>query len=257
MTLSLNDFKNFFKYYNEEAHQIKAIETLYEALPEDLKAEVALWVKQYRNEATEALAGLSEEVLLDVPYYSQRDNYRDSDRTCFSSACAMALASVKPGSISGDDDYVRTVFSTGGDTTWASAQIKALSKYGVQASFSTTSRIEDIKRIIDRGVPVPVGILHKGPGGSPYGGGHWICVIGYNKNGFIVHDPWGEINHNTGTYITTDGAYLNYSYELFDSRWTVSSSSDGWLIEIASKEEREIVTKRALAHVWKLSLIHI
>ena len=113
MTLSLNDFKNFFKYYKEEAHQTRAIETLYIALPEELKASEALWVKQYRKQDTEAPVEPPVGVLLDVPYYSQRDNYRDSSRTCFSSSCAMALVESVPGSISGDDEYVRTVFSIG------------------------------------------------------------------------------------------------------------------------------------------------
>jgi len=36
----------------------------------------------------------SSEIKLDVPYYSQRDNYRDADRTCFSSTCAMLISAL-------------------------------------------------------------------------------------------------------------------------------------------------------------------
>ncbi|QIN97113.1 endolysin [Synechococcus phage S-H34] len=259
MTLSLNDFKNFFKYYNEEAHQTKAIETLYGALPVELKADEAVWVKQYRNKAAEAPVEPAEGVLLDVPYYSQRDNYRDGSRTCFSSSCAMALVEAKPGSISGDDDYVRTVFSIG-DTTEAWVQVKALAKYGVEAVFVQSGSNEDIKKLIDKGYAVPCGILHKGPAHRPSGGGHWICVIGYDDQGFIVHDPWGEIDHTSGNYVSTEGAFLHYSYNLFDSRWTVAGDSDGWFIEIRSVkgEEKkpeepksvELVSKADLAYIW-------
>jgi hypothetical protein len=79
---------------------------------------------------------------------------------------------------------------------------------------------------------VPVGILHHGPASAPSGGGHWICVIGYDdaKRGFIVHDPWGEIDNASGTYPDTNGASKLYSYKLFDSRWTVSGTSDGWAV---------------------------
>ncbi len=54
--------------------------------------------------------------VLAVPYYNQVDNYRDAHRTCNSSSCAMCLAFLKPGSIKGDDEYVKKVFAIG-DTT--------------------------------------------------------------------------------------------------------------------------------------------
>jgi len=56
---------------------------------------------------------------------SQRDNYRDANRTCFSSSCAMLLKFLKPGSIKTDDDYIKVVF-TFGDTTEGSTQIATL-----------------------------------------------------------------------------------------------------------------------------------
>ena len=169
---------------------------------------------------------------LTTPYFSQRDNYRDALRTCFSSSVAMALKTVRPDSITGDDDYLETVFSIG-DTTEAWVHISALSKYEVSATFRQTGTNEDIKANIDKGIPVPVGILHKGSPTSPSGGGHWICVIGYNDKGFIVHDPLGVLDHATGRYTGNyDGSALLYSYEMFDRRWTVESNSDGWYIDI-------------------------
>ena len=41
MKLTLGSFMNFFKYYQEEAHQQKALEQLYEQLPEELLQEEA------------------------------------------------------------------------------------------------------------------------------------------------------------------------------------------------------------------------
>jgi hypothetical protein len=46
----------------------------------------------------------------------------------------------------------------------------------------------------------------------------------------VVHDPWGEIDHASGTYPSINGANRHYSYGLFDSRWTVSGGSDGWAV---------------------------
>ena len=87
-----------------------------------------------------------------------------------------------------------------------------------------------LKEQIDKGTPVPVGILHKGSASAPTGGGHWLVVIGYDEKGFICHDPWGEINHSIGRYNSSNGEEVHYSYSLFDSRWTVASDRDGWCI---------------------------
>lgn len=173
--------------------------------------------------------------VLAVKYMSQRDNRTsgadNAGRTCFSSSCAMLAMTVKPGCVANDDAYIqkRQPF---GDSTDGGAQVKCLKSLGINARFTQSGNNDTIKKQIDRGIPVPVGILHHGPASAPSGGGHWICVIGYDdaKGGFIVHDPWGEIDNASGTYPSTDGASKHYSYKLFDSRWTVAGNSDGWAV---------------------------
>jgi len=166
---------------------------------------------------------------LATPYQSQRDNYRDANRTCFSSSCAMLLMTLKPGAIHSDDDYIKTVFSIG-DTTDASVQLKALAKYGIKARFETGGNRDLIKRQIDAGKPVPAGFLHHGPVTAPSGGGHWLCIIGYDAKGYWVNDPWGEMNLTAGTYGSTVGSKLHYSYANWEPRWMVDGSSTGWCI---------------------------
>jgi lysozyme len=171
--------------------------------------------------------------VLAVKYQSQRDNKTsgadNANRTCFSSSCAMLAMTVKPGSVANDDDYIqkRQPF---GDSTDANVQVACLRSLGINARFTVLANNATIQKQIDRGIPVPVGILHKGTATNPSGQGHWICVIGYDAKGFVVHDPWGEIDHASGTYINANGASLHYSYRLFDSRWTVSGGSDGWAV---------------------------
>ncbi len=227
--MEVNDFKNFFKYYSGQIHQDKAIETLYNELEPRLKDDLAEWVRQYR---TEEAPPSTTTGFTPVRYFSQRDNYRDSHRTCFSSSCAMLVEALKPDTLKGvhgDDFYIHKVFKNG-DTTEASVQLATLAEYGINAKFVQNGNVELLKSQLDKGIPVPIGILHKGPAESPSGGGHWIIVIAYDETGFIVHDPWGEINHTSGSYSAIDGESLHYSYNLIRSRWTVSSPNDGWAI---------------------------
>ena len=55
--LSLEAFTNFFEYYGEEYHQKKAVEILYNELPESLIEESSEWIKTYRNKAEVSPSG--------------------------------------------------------------------------------------------------------------------------------------------------------------------------------------------------------
>ena len=171
-------------------------------------------------------------LVLDVPYYSQRDNAVDPERTCFSSSCAMLLKYLKPGSISGDDEYINTVF-TFGDTTSAPVQLDALAHYGVEAEFKQNGGWTDIDSQLVRGIPVPIGILHHGPVSNPTGGGHWIIVIGRNETNtaYVVNDPNGELDLVNGGYINSNGKRLVYSKKNLSSRWLVEGPGSGWFIK--------------------------
>ena len=181
--------------------------------------------------ANETSPAKPKDIILNVPYYSQRDNQRDPMRTCFSSSCAMLLKYLKPNSITSDDQYINTVFKHG-DTTNPTAQLEALQDYGLAASFKQTVSWEDIDDFIKRGIPVPIGILHKGAVTSPSGGGHWLCVVGVtvDKSKLYVHDPYGDLDLIGGTYVSTDGKYKLYSKKNLTPRWMVEGPRSGWAI---------------------------
>jgi hypothetical protein len=201
------------------------------ALKPELLTDEANWVRIYRSDSTN-VPGVPS--VLNVPYYSQRDNYRDASRTCFSSSCAMLCKFLKPTSIKGDDDYIREVFKRG-DTTDAAIQVQTLKHFGISSRFATSLTFSTLDSLLARGIPVPVGILHKGPSTAPSGSGHWIIVIGKETDAkapggswYVVNDPWGEINNATGTYTSTNGAKLKYSRNLLKARWTVEGDGTGW-----------------------------
>jgi GH24 family phage-related lysozyme (muramidase) len=167
-----------------------------------------------------------ESRILAVPYYSQRDNYRDRDRTCFSSTNAMALKFLRPKAIDNDDDYIRTVFSIG-DTTDAAVQVRALARYGVNAVFRQDANFDLVRAQINKGIPVPFGWVHRGPVSLPRGTGHWALAIGYTSTGLVVHDPWGEPDLVTGETLSPKGKSLQYSYKNLGMRWMVKPAGAG------------------------------
>lgn len=83
-----------------------------------------------------------------------------------------------------------------------------MKKFGLKAKFSTTGSRDLVKKQIDSGKPVPAGFLHHGPVSSPSGGGHWLCIIGYDNTGYWVNDPWGECDLLNGTYPTGSFLYI-------------------------------------------------
>lgn len=231
-------FLDFIKYYDQKnPKQTAAFWELYDkvvALDPSLMTDDANWVRVYRSQPDQPQPPKSTDGVLDVPYFSQRDNYRDANRTCFSSSCAMLCKFMKPSSINNDDDYIREVFKRG-DTTSSTVQVETLKYFGVNSRFSSTLRFADLDNLLSQGIPMPIGILHHGPASAPSGGGHWIIVIGKEVDPkapggcwYVVNDPWGELDNATGTYTTTNGNHLKYSKQMLTARWTPDGETSGW-----------------------------
>jgi len=204
-------------------HQDKAWAYAWGVLSKEQQAE---FLKRFRNTK---IVVKHHSSWLGVEYMSQRDNYRDANRTCFSSSCAMLLKYLKSGSIKTDDDYIKVVF-TFGDTTEGATQVATLKHFGLFVVFTTGGNRELIKHQINAGKPVPAGFLHHGTPSKPTGGGHWLCIIGYDETGYWVNDPWGDCDLLTGTYPSADGAKKHYSYKNFEPRWMVDGPNTGWCI---------------------------
>jgi GH24 family phage-related lysozyme (muramidase) len=170
---------------------------------------------------------------LSVNWYAQLDSATDQGRRmCFSSSCAMLLSYLKPGLLitpNGDDLYLKRVQQYG-DTTDPKAQIHALQSYGVKATFTQKASFKTIEQQINRGIPVPCGYLHRGPVSKPSGGGHWLCVVGYDNSNVIVHDPLGEADLVNGTTKSSVARYARYSRKNWGPRWMVEGEGTGWAI---------------------------
>ena len=212
------DLHNFFKYYDpKNPKPVAAIEQLEVDLASkepDLLEDDSNWVRIYRTKVEASFPGV-----LTVPFYPQTDNYRDAQRTCNSSACAMCLEYFKPGTLQGakgDDAYVRKVFSVG-DTTDHSVQTKVLESYGIKSRFSYNLSFADLDRELAAGRPVVIGILHRGTLSRPVGG-HMLVVIGKRGEDYVVNDPYGSLNDGyTGPVTNGKGAVYKRSDLMY--RW--------------------------------------
>lgn len=170
-----------------------------------------------------------KKILLPVPWFPQTDNYRDPERTCNSSSCAMCLEYFRPGTLpgkDGDDIYLEVVFEYG-DTTEHPVQTQALSHFGLNSAWHTDLDFEDVYRELEANRPVVIGILHRGTTEHP-SGGHMIVVRGRTEEGdFIVNDPYGSLNDRyTGAVENGKGAI--YSQYEMTYRWTADGPGTGW-----------------------------
>lgn len=220
------DLHNFFLHYDStNPKHIEAVEKFEKVLeskaPEEMD-DSSDWVKTYRTKP-------SVPGILDVPYYPQTDNYRDAQRTCNSSACAMCLEYFNPGTlqgVKGDDAYIQKVFAIG-DTTDHSVQTKVLLSYGIKSRFSYNLTFADIDRELAAGRPVVIGILHRGTLSAPTGG-HMVVVIGKRGDDYVVNDPYGSLNDGY-TGAVTNGKGAVYKKSDLQYRWLEKAKDKtGW-----------------------------
>jgi len=176
-------------------------------------------------------------ILLDkIPFWKQTDNYRDGNRTCFSSTCAMMVKHFVPGKIGNDDEYVKKVFFLG-DTTDPTVQIRVLKNYGLTPVYSQKLDFSDLDRELEAGNPIAIGFLHRGPAYAPTGG-HWALVVGRTEDqkAYILNDPYGSIGDGyTGP--VERGYHVQYSKDMLSRRWLVEGSKSGWGITATLSDE--------------------
>ncbi|MEM7795407.1 MAG: C39 family peptidase [Cyanobacteria bacterium P01_C01_bin.118] len=173
---------------------------------------------------------------LQVMYFSQRDNAAQAHRTCNTASCWMGALYMKKSlwQECGEDQNADLNFylpkvETYGDTTDHNAQTRALETIGVKSVWHTTLTMNDVKKEIDAGRPVVMGVLHKGPASAPRGGGHMILAVGYDDTGMFIHDPYGDMDLVSGGYPgSTDGSFRHYSHKNLGARFEVDGPGTGW-----------------------------
>jgi uncharacterized protein YvpB len=156
---------------------------------------------------------IPEKVTLDINYRSQLDNFNNPTGSCNVTSIAMCLDFLKiPRRTSAgqyEDELYEYAIANGYSRHSPQDLAQIVRDYGAKDYFTADATIEQVKSHLASGNPA---VIH----GYFTAAGHIIVIAGYNSNGFIVHDPYGE--WFPGGYDTTaSGAYLHYSYGLIRS----------------------------------------
>lgn len=240
------DFVHVFQSYQALPHQNAALEWLHQSSqPQTLEGLEKMWKDWNQVKAPPAPQASKasqpskvspapkapptpKAVRLNIPYFQQVDNRFEPMRTCNTSSCAM-VAKFLGARIAGDDAYYQYVRRYG-DTTDHSAQTRALAELGITSTWRTNLDYKDLDTSLGIGLPVVIGILHRGSLASPTGG-HMIVVIGSTPNrDYICHDPFGSLLDEGGGYTgdISRGNGVVYPRSILNRRWLAEGPQSGW-----------------------------
>ena len=243
--MSAERFMERWQNYRQQPQQVSGIRTLHAAIAsleggQQVLDEQAPWAKQFSQKpkpqapspAKELLPGKKNKgaVALALPFFDQTNDGPDGWRHCQSSSIAMNLAYLGVAGIKDDLDYLKVV-QRHGDTTEQAAHAAALAELKAPGRFISSCSVERAKAELDKGFGFAFGILHHGPVSAPSGGGHYFAIRGYDASGWLVHDPYGELNLVRGGWARQGqgaGRNRHYSFANTNPRWLLEGPSSGW-----------------------------
>jgi uncharacterized protein YvpB len=149
-------------------------------------------------------------IQLDIDYLSQLDNFENPTGACNVTSMAMCLEYFRipqrTNASQFEDELYRYALDNGLSRHSPYDLAKIVRDYGLQDEFRTNATIDEVKNWLADLNPA---VIH----GYFTSFGHIVVVVGYDENGFYVHDPYGE--WFPGGYRTDlSGKYLHYSYRL-------------------------------------------
>jgi uncharacterized protein YvpB len=168
---------------------------------------------------------LPVKVKLNVQWFSQLDNFHEPYGTCNVTSVAMCLEyfgikSQYPNQQLEDELFLYCQ-DQGYDRHSPEDLAQLVRDYGCQDDFQYKAKWQDVKTWLSKGYPA---IVH----GYFTPSGHIIVITGFNAQGWIVNDPYGEW-FDSGYDTNASGAGLIYSYEMMDLRCGPNSTPPGEL----------------------------
>ena len=168
---------------------------------------------------------------LSVPYHSQLNN-ADNPRgacnvTCFAMVMNYFKIPRKTNAMQFEDELYRYMDNNGLSRHEPQDLFKLAEAYGLRDELTFRGRATDIRKAIAEGKPC---IIH----GYFTSFGHIVTILGYDKDGFIVNDPFGEWTANgyiEGPY----GGGLHYSNNLIQGTCSPEGPDYMWLHRLSRK----------------------
>ena len=145
-------------------------------------------------------AATANSVRLDVPYYYQYDNKNEPKATCGLTSGAMLLSYMLKKKVTPDSLYEKYGKGQGQSPSQLAALYK---KRDLKAQYTYNGTRQMVRNHLISERPV---VMH----GKFTTSGHIILIVGYDKRGFIVHDPAGGYDHCYGCGF--HGKYVRYNY---------------------------------------------
>ncbi|MEG4070924.1 C39 family peptidase [Microcoleus sp. Pol11C2] len=165
--------------------------------------------------------------ILSVRQFSQLDNVYHPEGTCNLTSAAMCLDyhGIRPKNSARqlEDELFEYVYDNKLSRHSAEDIAKVIRAFGCQDDFTWRGSIDSIKESIDNNNPV---IIH----GMFTRSGHIIVGRGYNKQGLVVNDPYGEYPY-VGDCAGLSGAGLTYSYGLIQK--TCAYDGEFWVHHVS------------------------
>lgn len=178
-------------------------------------------------------------VRLKVDYLSQLNNatswHGSPHRQCCLTSNTMlanflkdgqiSLASTSAGFTQPDSYYgklLREDFEA--DTTDHDGHTALLRSLGIDSYWSRSLSPQDVRRSLNAGIPVVVGVAFKASG-------HIVLIVGYDNDSgdWLVHDPYGVRYGASNSYDTAlSGAYDRYSQSTMDQIFWDHGAEAGW-----------------------------
>jgi len=165
-------------------------------------------------------------VELKVPYLSQRDNQIAPGGTCNVTSIAMCMAFFGEPVLreTGEqlEDYLTRYCLDNGLSRHSPGDLEVLAqRHGYRPRFSAHSTWKQVKAHLDSGKPC---VVH----GWFTASGHIITITGYDENGWVVNDPWGEW-WSSGYDTSASGKGLTYSYGMMSELCGPDGDGQLWI----------------------------
>lgn len=172
-----------------------------------IKASFYLWSEHFTKITPTATTSTPDSVKLPIPYFSQLDNINNPYGSCNVTSVAMCLAYLghaydKRQQL--EDELYQWLLNHKLSRHNPYDLQTLIRAYGYKDDFTEKAKWKDVEEWLRAGNPI---ITH----GWFTRFGHIVTIAGFDKKGWLVHDPYGEW-WESGYDTSVRGEFLNYSY---------------------------------------------